>query len=292
MIDLHVHTTMSDGTFSPEEVVGQAARMGLRAIAITDHDTVAGVLPARREGLARGVEVIAGVEISSQWPTGILHVLGYFVDTDDAQLLGCLDYLKEGRVRRVPEIIAKLRQCGIDISVDDVDRAAAGGVPGRPHVAGVMVRKGVVTRLQEAFDRYLARGAPAYVRKVKVQPSEAVRVIAAAGGLPVLAHPHSLNENDRGRLSGILEELMRHGLRGIEAYCPKHTPERTRTYIELARELGLLVTGGSDFHGANKPEIELGTFPGTGRLPYSIVDDLKKGLNASKHVEKDVVGNK
>lgn len=292
MIDLHVHTTMSDGTVSPQDVVEHAARMGLRAIAITDHDTLAGVLPAQQEGLARGVEVIAGVEISCQWPTGILHVLGYFVDTDDAQLLECLDHLKQGRVNRIPQILARLRECGIAISVEEVDRMAEGGVPGRPHVAGVMVRKGVVKRLQEAFDRYLAKGAPAYVQKQKVQPSEAVRVISAAGGLPVLAHPHSLDENNRDRLAGILEELIRHGLRGIEAYCPRHTPERTRTYIELARELGLLVTGGSDFHGTNKPEIALGVFPGTGRLPYSIVDDLKKGMNIIPQPGEDIGGNK
>ena len=275
MIDLHVHTTMSDGTLSPAEVVRYASRQGLKAIAVTDHDTVAGVLPAQREGDRLGIEVVAGVEISSHWAHGILHVLGYFILLDDPDLLTCLEFLKKGRLDRVPRIIARLEDCDVHISLDDVNQVAAGGVPGRPHVATVLVQKGHAKKLQDAFDRYLKKGRHGYVEKVKLQPAEAIKVISRAGGVPVLAHPYSLNEEQFHRMEKILAELMEYGLKGIEAYHPKHTEKQTQAYLELAEKLRLVVTGGTDFHGTNKPEVELGVFPASEPLPYTLLAKLK-----------------
>ncbi len=275
MIDLHVHTNMSDGSFSPAEVVRLAAERGIKAIAITDHDTVAGIAEAQAEGARIGVEVIAGVEISAQWDAGILHILGFFVHPDNPELLRVLEYLREGRQARVPQILSKLRDCNVHITIDEVAREAVGGVPGRPHLANIMVRKGIVSEAQEAFDLYLKKGAPAYVKKTKIPPGEALRVIKAAEGLAVLAHPYSLDEQNPDGIREIIQGFVAQGLDGIEVYYPKHTPEQTKAFEEIASEFNLVVTGGSDFHGASKPEIILGVFPGRAPLPYSILHEMK-----------------
>ena len=274
MIDLHVHTSMSDGTFSPQEVVRQAAAKGLRAIAITDHDTVNGVSLAQEEGRSNGVEVLSGVEISSQWHTGILHILGYFVNPLDGKLLSALEHLRQGRVERVPKIVSKLRDQDVFIRVEEVHEEAGGGVPGRPHVANVMLRQGAVRSLQEAFDLYLKKGASAYVEKVKLPPDEAIAVIVEAGGVAVIAHPYSLKVTDPISLEQTVRSLMEKGIRGIEAFYPRHTQEQTQMFLDVASRLGLVATGGTDFHGANKPTIKLGVIPGRGSLPYSILEDL------------------
>jgi 3',5'-nucleoside bisphosphate phosphatase len=275
MIDLHVHTHMSDGTLSPGEVVRRAANRGLTAIAITDHDTVAGIRPAMETGTSVGIEVVPGVEISSAWPGGILHMLGFYVNPHDPILVRSLDYLKQGRQERIPKILAKLNERNVLISLDEVDREAVGGVPGRPHVAAVMVQKGHVRKFQDAFDRYLKRGAPAFVEKLKLLPAEAIRVIKAAGGIPVLAHPHSLDQDDPQHVEDVITNLVNQGLEGIEAYYPRHTPRQTALFLNIAAKYDLVVTGGTDFHGANRPEIELGVFPGQGPLPLSLLDKLK-----------------
>ncbi len=275
MIDLHVHTNMSDGSLSPAEVVRLSAEMGLRAIAITDHDTVAGIAQAQAEGLNAEVEVVAGVEMSVEWNPGIVHILGFFIRPEDANLLATLAYLGKGRQDRIPKILSKLSHCGVHISVEEVARESGGGVPGRPHVANVMVRNGLVRGVQEAFDLYLGKGAPAYVKKTKIKPGEAIHVIKKAGGLAVLAHPYSVDEQDSGRLREIIQSFVRQGLEGIEVYYPKHTAEQTKTFLDLALEFDLAITGGTDFHGAGKPEVELGVFPGRGPLPYSILQDMK-----------------
>lgn len=275
MIDLHVHTTASDGTYSPESLVRLAAENGVRAVAITDHDTVAGIKPALEAGEAHGVEVVPGVEVSVRWNGGIMHMLGYFV-REDAEFLESLAFLREGRRQRIPRILDKLAALDVRLTEEDVYGIAGRGSPGRPHVANALMAKGYVKSMNEAFDRFLGKGAPAYVEKVKLGPIKAIKAIAKAGGIPVLAHPYSLNEGDPVRLREVLAGLIQYGLKGIEAHYPEHSPEQTRTYLELAAELGLLVTGGTDFHGANKPNIDLGIVPGTGRLPYSLLEQLKE----------------
>ena len=278
MIDLHVHTHMSDGTLSPKEVVIRAADLGLKAIAITDHDTIAGIAEAREEGQSRDVEIVPGVEISTDWPQGILHVLGYFIRLDDDRLLETLNYLNAGRKARIPRIIAKLADNNVRVALADVNNEAVGGVPGRPHVAQVMVHNGTVRTVQEAFDRFLRRGAPAYVEKTKLSPTDSIRLISEAGGIPVLAHPYSLNIDKSGELPTMVQFLVDEGLQGIEAYYPRHSPEQTRLFLDLAFRFNLAVTGGTDFHGANKPEIKLGHFPGQQPLPYSLLESLKERL--------------
>lgn len=198
MIDLHVHTTMSDGTLSPAEVVRYACGKGLKAIAVTDHDTVAGIGPAQSEGATSGLEVIAGVEISAEWATGIMHILGYFIRPDDSDLLARLAWLSKGRRERIPLILDKLRELGVHVTEQEVDKEAVGGVPGRPHVANIMVRKGYVSTLQDAFDRFLRKGAPAYVVKTKLKPEKAIHAITKAGGVPVLAHPYPSGKTVQG----------------------------------------------------------------------------------------------
>ncbi len=278
MIDLHVHTKASDGTLSPEEVVRYAASKGLKAIAITDHDTLDGVQRAQVEGARRGIEVISGIEISTQWDNGILHILGYYVDFEHVGLLKSLDFLQNGRHERIPKILLKLATHKIHISPAEVEFEVSGGVPGRPHVANVMVKKGHVKNIQEAFDLYLRKGAPAYVDKAKLSPIEAIRVIASAAKSCVLAHPYSINIESPDRFEKMLRTFMSYGLRGIEAYYPKHTAVQTKFFIDMASKLNLAVTGGTDFHGSNRPEIEIGILPEVGPLPHSILLDLKKRI--------------
>ncbi len=282
MIDLHVHTSMSDGTHTPAEVVKLAQERQLRAIAITDHDTVAGVRPASQIGEEVGVEIISGVEMSTEWSSGIMHILGYFIDVSNVQLNEALNLLRMGRIERVPRIVEKLRACNVVISAEEVWREAVGGAPGRPHVAEILMREGYVNTVQEAFDKYLKKGAPAYVEKRKMPPGRAIRLIAEAGGIPVLAHPYSLETGADCDLQAILEKLIKYGLAGIEVYYPRHTKSQVIEYLSLAQKLHLVVTGGTDFHGATKPEIEIGVMPDHTTLPYSILEELKKAHQVTK----------
>jgi len=277
MIDLHVHTNVSDGSFCPREVVRMAANLGIKAIALTDHDSVAGITEAQIEGSALGVEVLSGVEISTEWDNGILHLLGYFVNPNDPDLLSALGYLKNGRQERIPKIISKLNDQNVHITVEEVCSEATGGVPGRPHVANVLLKKEYVKTRQEAFDRFLKKGASAYVEKVKLPVIKSIEVIKKAGGIPVLAHPYSLGGNHQNRLEETIQYLVSHGLKGIEVFYPEHTPEQVKIYIEIAERFDLVITGGTDFHGANKPEVKLGSFPSWQQpMSYSIVEELKK----------------
>lgn len=276
MIDLHVHTNVSDGSFSPREVVRMAANLGMKAIALTDHDSVAGITEAQIEASAIGVEVLPGVEISTEWDTGILHLLGYFINPNDPDLLNALGYLKNGRQERIPKIISKLNDQNVHITVEEVSSEAIGGVPGRPHIANVLLKKEYVKTRQEAFDRFLKKGAPAYVEKVKLPVIKSIEVIKKAGGIPVLAHPYSLGKNHQNHLEETIQYLVSHGLKGIEVFYPEHTPEQVKIYIEIAEKFDLAVTGGTDFHGANKPEVKLGSFPSWQQVSYSIVEELKK----------------
>ncbi|MBM3300048.1 MAG: phosphoesterase, partial [Deltaproteobacteria bacterium] len=213
--------------------------------------------------------------MSTGWENGILHMLGYFIDPGHPGLLEALDYLQRGRRDRVPKIVSKLNHHEVPVTVEEVNREARGGVPGRPHVANVLVQSGAVTSLQEAFDRYLKRGAPAFVEKVKLPPDQAIRVILDAGGVPVLAHPYSLRDSETHPLRQTVESLVAMGLQGIEVYYPEHTQEQTVTYRELAARYDLVITGGTDFHGANKPQVELGTISGFEPLPYEMVEQLR-----------------
>lgn len=275
-IDLHVHTTASDGTMNPREVVLYAKGKNLGAIAITDHDTVDGVALALAAGKELNFRVIPGVEISVDHDNSEMHILGYFQDPDLAFLNKKLEELQEFRRQRNPKIIKKFNEHGIYISMAEVEAEAGGQVIGRPHFASLLVKKGYVRDKQEAFDKFLGNGKLAYVKKEKLSPREGIELILEAQGLPVLAHPKYLKEQGYAQLDALLAHLVKLGLRGIEAYYTSHDSEDTSAYLQLAAKYSLLVTGGTDFHGANKPEIDLGVGTGNLFVPFSLVEKLEK----------------
>jgi predicted metal-dependent phosphoesterase TrpH len=275
LIDLHVHSAASDGSFPPAEVVRLAKAGGLAAMALTDHDTVDGLPEAVAAGETLGLEVIPGVEISAQFPGGTMHILGLFVDYHNGLLDQRLAVLKQARVDRNPRIINKLNGLGIPITMARVEEISGGGQVGRPHIARALMESGYVSDLQEAFDKYLGWRKPAYVSKFRFPPDQALAMIREAKGIPVLAHPFTLNQGSAYALKNLIIELQGLGLAGLEVYYSEHTREQEALYLKLAQELNLLVTGGSDYHGLNKPEITLGSMPSQDRLTYRLVEALK-----------------
>lgn len=273
-IDLHLHTTHSDGSQSPAEVVRLAHEAGVSALAITDHDITTGLPEAIAAGQELGIEIIPGIEISSRHGESELHVLGYFLKWEDAQLNERLMALRESRHRRNPKIIELLQAAGIDITYDEVRAVAGSDSVGRPHIARVLMDKKVVTTAKEAFDRFLAEGKAAYVPRDLPAPVDAIRWIKDAGGLAVLAHPTWVKTTE-GTLTDLARQLKEQGLDGVEVHYSTHTPRQTRTYLSLAKQLGLLVTGGSDFHGVTKPDIEVGTGKGSLHVPDHLLPKLK-----------------
>lgn len=274
-IDLHVHTTASDGTMRPAEVVRYAQKKGLRAIAITDHDTIEGLDEAIREGNESGFEVIPGVELSVDSPTGTMHVLGYYIDPANAELTGKLLILQQARMERNLTIIERLRGLGISMELSEVKAAPEHGQIGRPHFAHTLVKKGYARTIQDAFDRYLGKGKPAYAEKFRFTPEEAMHFIGTAGGITVLAHPFTLNQPQRKDLEPLIKALKEKGLEGIEVFYPEHSEGQTRLYRSLAKKHGLLLTGGSDFHGITKDDVDLGEGYGDVEMTYGLVEVMK-----------------
>ncbi len=277
-VDLHLHTTASDGVLTPSGIVDYAKEKGLKAIAVTDHDTIDGNGEALDEGEKLGLEVIPGVEISAQFDLGSMHILGYFVDIGNRILNEKLSLLQETRAQRNPRMVQKLRELGVEITYDEVEHASGGGQVGRPHFAQVLLQKGYVNTVQEAFDRYLGKGAPAYVDKFRFDPKEAIRLIREAQGIPVLAHPFTLHILSAIQLKALLNELIELGLIGIEVYYPEHTEDQISLYESLAEKHRLLVTGGSDYHGIEADKAKIGIGWRDMRLSYSMVEAMKAAL--------------
>jgi hypothetical protein len=276
MIDLHSHTTASDGTFSPAQLVDEAGRTGVHILGITDHDTFAGydqALPLARQA---GLELVCGIELSTKLHGHSVHLLGYFLnpllDPDGfGDFRTWIGELQASRRDRNVRLIARLRELGVDITLEEV-QARGGGMTGRPHFAQVLIEKGYVNNMQQAFDDYLDESAKGYVTRREPQFAEAVQYIRQAGGIASLAHPVRIHED----VAAILLELRAAGLNAIEAYHSDHTASQTARYLELAKQHGLWVTGGSDFHGAVKPEIRLGMGrDGNLKVPDDLVDRLR-----------------
>ena len=275
-IDLHVHSTASDGSLSPQELIKAAEAVPLRAMAITDHDTIDGAAEALRHSKSTYVEILSGVEISVDFEPGTMHLLGYLFRLDDVHLRQALEVVQKSRAERNVKIIQRLQGLGIDIDYDEVSEVSGGGQVGRPHIAEVLVQKGVVRGIDDAFNTLLKKGGPAYVDRYRLSPAEAIETIRGAGGVPVLGHPSTLNTRTEAELDKIIADLKAVGLHGVEAYYPTHGPDRTALYMRLAKQHGLLVTGGSDFHGAAKSGVHIGFGRGDLRIPYRLVKDLKQ----------------
>jgi predicted metal-dependent phosphoesterase TrpH len=267
--DLHSHSTVSDGRLSPQALVERAAQKGLGILALTDHDNTAGVAAATEAARRLGLRVIPGVEISADFEPGTMHILGLGIDIHNALLQGKLAQLQKAREERNPKIVERLRLSGVEVTYAEIQAEAKGGQIGRPHFAQVLLDKGVVASFEEAFDRYLAKGAPAYVPKARMQSGEAIQAIHAAAGLAVLAHPLQLRLEGPA-LESLLLKLKAEGLDGIEVFHSDHDLAQTQFIAELAKRHGLKVSGGSDFHGIPGKQVELGV----PELPESLVEEL------------------
>ena len=266
LADLHIHTNYSDSTQTPEEVILDARQQGLACIAITDHDTIDGVAPAMKAAKPFAIEVLPGIELSSEAAGRDIHILGYLFEYNNESFVKKIKYMQDVRVERMREMIDKLKGLGIDnIALEEVRERAQSGSVGRPHLAALMQEKGWTTSIKKAFDDYLADDAPAYVPKFKQSPYEAIALIKNTGGVPVLAHPMLTGVDE------LIPGLVEAGLLGLEVFYPNSTEQTTRFYSALAKKHNLIATGGSDAHGTVKKYTSIGRV----KVPYSIVEQLK-----------------
>lgn len=277
-VDLHMHTTHSDGSYLPRELVRYAKEKGLVCISVTDHDTMSSYDECADEAKKLGLELIPGIEISAQFEPGTLHVLGFFLDRKHPPLKTALDDIQKARRERNPQIVEKLNRLGIPITLEEVRAESGGKQIGRPHFARVLLKKGIVKSMQEAFDKYLAKGKAGYVDKRRLSPSESIRQIRDAGGVAVIAHPKQMRLDEK-QLTEEVGRLAEEGLGGLEAYNSCQSREEAELYKRLAKRFNLLITGGSDFHGANKPDVDLGDLGNGAQLDYGIVEAMKSYLS-------------
>jgi 3',5'-nucleoside bisphosphate phosphatase len=281
-VDLHAHTNASDGSLSPAMLVSRASRLALKVIAITDHDTVAGIAEGLAAGQAAGVEVIPGVEINTDVPGAEVHVLGYFVDHTHAELNTELARIREGRVGRARRMADVLTGMGAPVTFERILQIAGEGAIGRPHVAQALLEAGHVSTYGEAFVKYIGRNSPAYVERMKFSPAEACALIRRAGGLPVLAHPVFFDRYGAIKaafdLEAMLPEMLAAGLAGIEVYYPGYDAITIEHLLGLARRYGLLATGGTDFHGIRASEPDLGGI----YVPMKVVRRLRQAWEDSR----------
>jgi predicted metal-dependent phosphoesterase TrpH len=278
-IDLHIHSTASDGSLTPSEILVTAVQMGLKAIAITDHDTLSGSAAAIAGGIPPGLGFLTGIEISAGAPEGYrvngsVHILGYGIDPDHMKLNALLNILKGARENRNPQIIDRLNALGMNLDAGELDRIVGEATAGRPHIAQLMMKKGIVASIDDAFDRFLGKHRPAYVEKFRVPMAEAISTIRDAGGIAVLAHPYLTGLTDPITFEAFLQTLITMGLGGIEALYPGHTEAATAEYCRLARKYDLIISGGTDFHGEVTPGIQMGVGDGSFHVPYSLYEKL------------------
>lgn len=283
MIDLHTHTDESDGTLSPGELIEAAQWIGLEALGISDHDTFAGYDLAAPRAREAGLDLVCGIELSTKWrrPGGSrnrsIHVLGYFLDTPPTvEFRDWLESIRAARRDRNQRLAARLQALGMAVTLEEVERLGK-SLAGRPHFARLLMEKGYVTSIQEAFDRYLAEDGAAYVERDEPSLEEGIRRISEAGGLPSLAHPVRITRN-AGAMREAIRDMCAMGLRAIEVYHSDHGPRDVDLYLDLAGRHGLAITGGTDFHGANKPGLALGVGYGNVAVPRELLDFLRAAM--------------
>lgn len=274
LADLHNHTTASDGLLTPSELVYWAKKKGLSAIAITDHDSTDGIEEAIKTGRDIGVYVVPGIELNTQIGEKEIHILGYFIDKDQSWFQELLIKIRNARVDRAVKMVENLRKIyGFNIDYDEIQKESGGSTVGRPHIARLLVKKGIVASIEEAFEKYIAADSPAYVERYKITPAEGIKIIKKAGGVPVLAHPGLLYNNS------LVAEIIFQGVLGIEAYHIKHTQQQSEQLVKLAQEYNLLITAGSDCHGElidGEPTV------GSVAIDAQVVKDLYDAANIFK----------
>ena len=266
--DLHLHTFFSDGTYSPDELVLETMKAGLCAIAVVDHDTVKGIEPVSDLAEKKALEVLPGIELTAEYEGLEVHILGYLLDYKSNALMEKLDSLRKYRIERVYKIIDKLKEINITLGPETVFSISKEGTVGRLHIARAMVKEGIVISISEAFQKYIGDKCPAYVLGFRFSPQEAIKLIKDAAGIPVLAHPYSLNNE-------LILKFIDDGLMGLEVYYPEHSQKAINFYLSLAEKHNLVVTGGSDCHGKAKPEARVGSQ----KIPYELVEKLKEAKN-------------
>ena len=286
-VDLHMHTTHSDGTFPPRELIRYAKNKGLTCISVTDHDTLSSYEESLDEAKKLGIELIPGIEISAQFEPGTLHILGFFLDPNQLQLQSTLADIQKARKERNPQIIKRLNGLGISITLQEVEAESGGKQIGRPRFARVLLKKGIVKNMQEAFEKYLAKGKSAYIDKRRLNSRESIECIRKAGGIAVIAHPKQMRL-DEEQLNEEFARLVDEGLGGIEAYNSCQNRQEAELYKKLAKRFNLFVTGGSDFHGANKPEVDLGNLGGGAELDYELIEEMKESLRKPRVGRKNI----
>jgi len=267
--DLHIHSYFSDGCFSVQDILKMAKEQSLSCIAFTDHDSVGAYLESDGFKDILGLEIIPAVEVTTEYNSKEVHILGYFIDYKDPHFLEKLKYLRKARILRIKEMIKKLNSLNIDVSFEELNYLKEDTSITRLHLAELLLKKGFVQSILEAFIKYLGENASCYVAGFHFSPFEAIKLIQDAKGIPVLAHPYNV-EN----LELLLLDLINYGLKGIEVYYPQHSPQQVGFYEQLAQKYGLLLTGGSDFHGNQYSPIKIGSV----RIPYDLVEKLKEGL--------------
>jgi hypothetical protein len=280
-VDLHSHSTASDGSEKPAALIEQALQIGLTALALTDHDTQDGIADAKLAADATGLELIAGTELSLEYDVGGMHLVVLWLEPGPGPLQDRLLELRHGRDQRNEMMAQRLTELGMPVTADEILHEGGSGSIGRPHIAAVMMRKGYVETIDEAFELWLTSGKPAYIGRPRLSPEEAIQLARASGGVPVLAHPHTLGVNRAHEMADLLTRLIAAGLVGLEAYCAGYRRHEREGYADLARRFGLVPAGGSDFHGTYKPGLSLGTGYGDLIVPDVVVEELRPHAGAA-----------
>lgn len=273
-VDLHTHSSYSDGSDTPTELIAAAAQARLEAVALTDHDNLDGIPEAHEAAEQHGIELIPGVELSCEWEPGGFHMIVLWLEPGPGPLQDRLTEIQHGRATRNEQMVVKLAGLGIDITYDEVLDEAGGTGVGRPHMAALLVRKGVVESMSEAFDLYLAAGRPGYVGRVRLTPEAAIELARQSGAVPIIAHPHTLGIF-RQELDSELKRLAGLGLAGLEAYYPEYEPDTRLELVERARQAGLIPSGGSDYHGGYKQGLKIGNGYGDLVVTRAVMDELR-----------------